>query len=79
MLYNAPVELVKGSAANKTLGPGLENNGARKVYLPLDIGDDSHPSLKFVSPYPRIFIYCFSEGNSLPSPFCSTYSPTNDT
>ena len=72
MLCNALVELVKGNAANKTLGHSLENNGARKVHLPLDLGDGSHPSLKVVSPYPRIFIYRFSEGNSLASPFCST-------
>ncbi|CUS10710.1 unnamed protein product [Tuber aestivum] len=55
-------KLVKGSAANKTLGRSLENNVARNVYLPLDLGDGSHPSLKVVSSYSRIFIYHFSEG-----------------
>ena len=70
-LCNAQAELVKGGAAKKTLGRSLENNSSRNVYLPLDLGDGSNPSLKVVSPYPGIFIYRFSEGNPLASPFCS--------
>lgn len=65
MLCNAPVELVKGSAVGGALGCSLEDNAARNVYLPLDLGDCSHPSLTVVSSYSRIFIYRFSEGNSV--------------
>lgn len=70
-LHSAPAELVKGSTAKKTLGRSLEDNSARNVYLPLNLADGSNPSLKVVSPYPGIFIYRFSEGNSFTSPSSS--------
>jgi len=72
VVCSAPIELVKCSAVNKNLGGGLENNSAGNAFLRLDLGDGSHPSLKVVSPYPRMFIYSFSEGNSLAPPFCSS-------
>jgi len=70
-VHNAPAEFVKGSASKKTLGRSLEDNSARNVYLPLDLADGSNSSLRVVSPYLGIFIYRFSEGNSLTSPSSS--------
>lgn len=43
------------------------DNSARNIFLPLDHGDGSNPSIVVDSPYPGIFIYRFSEGFNYPN------------
>ena len=40
---------------------------ARNIFLPINAGDGSNPSIKPEHPYPGIFIYRFSEGYNYPN------------
>ncbi|KAJ6445840.1 sulfate permease [Purpureocillium lavendulum] len=42
-------------------------SAARTVFLPLDHGDGSNPSVALQSPYPGVFIYRFSDGFNYPN------------